>query len=195
MAVSQKFMKKQGTEGRGSWVDHLQRLGQVVGQTQAQNPVYSPFPAGTPTLGGNQLIEQARQNAANLALEQAKMNQKVTTPTAPDSKVMRYSLSNASRQIAEEQWNEYLQTKGLQPGQVPPDTQESEQWVNRVMPGLKAGIYDEVVKYGGDTKEAEGMASTIENLLRSRAGLATKPPDQQGQSAEDILEALRSPSQ
>lgn len=197
MAVSSKFMKRQGTEGgRGSWIEHLQRLNQVVGGIQSQNPVYAPFPEGTPTLGGQQLIESAKQAEAALALQQAEMNrraQEPTQPTIPDPKVMKYSLSNALKAQAEEEWSRYVQGKGLGSGEVPTDTHESEQWINKVMPGLKAGIYDLTLGYGGNTKEAEDMAFSIENYLRARAGLQTRLPNEQGQSAEDILEALRNP--
>ncbi|HHX27927.1 MAG TPA: hypothetical protein GX716_02835 [Firmicutes bacterium] len=191
MGVSPKFLQRQGTEGRGSWVDHLQRLGQVVSQAQAQNPVYSPFTPGTPTLGGQHLIESSRQHAASLALEQERLNRQQAQPAIPDPKIMKYSLSNALKAQAEEEWAKYMQEKGLGVGEVPPDTHESEQWINKVMPGLKAGIYDLTLGYGGDTKEAEDMAFTIENFLRSRAGLATRLPDEQGQSPEDILAILQ----
>lgn len=192
--VTVKPMEQHGIEGnRRSWVDHLQTLAQVIGTTQAQNPVYSPFAPGTPTLGAQQLIESARQNAQALALEQERLNRQGVSASSgiPDTKVMKYSLANAAAQMAEEAWDNYVISQGLKPGEVPSDTLESEKWINSVMPGLKAGIYDQVIRgYGGTTKDAEELSMTIENFLRSRAGLRTKLPDDKDSQMDELRQIL-----
>lgn len=169
-----------GSEGRGSWVDKLQGLVGVIGSTQAANPAYSPFPAGTPTLATNQLIEQARSNAAGETLRQKEYQvsaTKTSAPTIPTANTAKYAVRTAAIGTALDEWQTYLGGLGLGEGQNP-GTSESEQWINKTLPTFKASIYDEVLKYGGSSEDAESVSLDIENLLRSRAGLPTKTADQ-----------------
>jgi hypothetical protein len=97
------------------------------------------------------------------------------TNTPPNAKALAAGVKMAGLSSALERWTSHLAELGLGPKEIPPNAKESEDWINKTLPGLTGGIYNEVYDMGGTTEDAEGMVLDMENLLRVRAGLTPKP--------------------
>lgn len=166
-----------GSEGdRQSTMERLRSLSQMISTTQKANPVQAPYAAGTPTLATNQLLEQARQNAEELALNKRQMSLSESAATVPDTKVTMAAVRTAAIGSAQNLWDQHLAELDFGSGQIP-DVKESEAWIQKTLPGLKAGIQNQLINYGGTTKDADSLGLDIENFLRSKAGLQITLPD------------------
>lgn len=55
--------------------ENLANLVKTLETHRAENPVYSPFPAGTPTMGRQQLTQQQGQFEQGMALDQAQLEE------------------------------------------------------------------------------------------------------------------------
>lgn len=167
-----------GAEGeRRTTGDHLNALRQAISQHQQANPAYMPFEGGTPTLAGNQLIEQARHNAFQESLSSM---QPASQPQmeAPNLNAVNYAFGVSLMTQADQAWNEFTHSLGLEPGQVPSNPEESLQWINKTMVPINAFIHGNIYSLGGSNKDAFAHSLNVENFLRSRAGLRPIDPNE-----------------
>jgi hypothetical protein len=137
-----------------------------------------PFAPGTPTGAGRELIEQAKYNAANLELQQQQENRLRTAgeqPKAMTQDDVLTALRTAQAKSINDLYDKWVAGSSFAGGR--PDAASAEAWITEQIPAIKAGIYQDLGKYGfSDTEVAEGMALDLENLLRARSGLKTTTP-------------------
>lgn len=155
-----------GTEGgRKGWQESVSDMTKMIGSYQQANPVYMPFPGGTPTLGGSQLLEQARTNAADLALAE----QKASVPKAgdvPTARAVFYGVTTGITSGLQGALDEAAQAAGksrLAPADV-------GLWIDENLSDVLSSAWQEGIGAGLETADLENLTIDIQNYLNAQAG-------------------------
>ena len=162
-----------GTEGgRKGWQESISDMTKTIGSYQQANPVYMPFPGGTPTLGGSQLLEQARTNAADLALAEQKASlaaQQASVPKAgdvPTARAVFYGVTTGITSGLQGALDEVAQAQG----KTRLSLADVGLWIDENLSDVLSSAWQEGIGAGLQTADLESLTIDIKNYLNAQAG-------------------------